>query len=633
MKYTYLLVLTWLWLCLFESASAQTIKSINVEPDDKLINQGVNISIDFTSEKKPWCGLRVDWGNGKTQPVRVGHDGDEGAPTSPIKLSNTYSTAGKYNISVKGELLIRGLTGTATPCEVKASPTEILVVDPETDTKYIAKSWASYLSALPPLHLQCMQVGLAVSDIKYEAIDDSGKPVSMNSPVSKRVIERCQHFVKAIHPKPNVPCKIKGEMGFLDTVCDQAYGQKMEDGSFKTFNIEEAIKLHIQSKSWVVVQRETQSGKETRLANEAVMKEKEKQRVLELERQKAAQLKALKEADEQRALEAERQKAAELKTKKDAEEALLRIWRDAGFAPSQFPYCPQNGEFNNCFGSGKDASGNEYFGEFKSNALVGRGIVIYSNHDRYIGYYDGGRNGEGIYYYLAESENKGMIFVGQYKNEIQKGLGIYFDRNGNVFESGMYDHKLIEFKYVDPGTFTRIPSGKIPVISADARLKIQIKQATIAKEQAERQRAAVQAAQEAREREEKRRSEIAAEEQRLRDEYAKKYPYGSPEELGRCYAVIQWKIKYKTSSLKDGEIRFLQKVKDRLPALDNAVERSRPACLSVGNGYPFLDCMRGELKQDEYDYFFGHETALASFQKDSFNFEAIQGLVCNKLFQ
>ena len=279
MKYTYLLLLA--WLCLFQSAFAQTMKSINIEGGDNLINQSININIEFTSDKKPWCGLRVDWGNGKSQPVRVGHDGDEGAPSSPIRLSNVYNAPGKYNISLKGELLIRGLTGTATPCEVKVAPAEVLVVDPETDTKYIEKSWTSYLGALPPLHLQCMQVGLAASDIKYEAAAEGDKLVSMNAPGSKRVMERCQTFTKAIHPKPNVACRVKGDMGLQESVCDQVYGQKMDDGNFRTLTVEETIKLHIQSKPWILGQRETPAGKENRLANEIMLREKEKQRILD----------------------------------------------------------------------------------------------------------------------------------------------------------------------------------------------------------------------------------------------------------------------------------------------------------------------------------------------------------------
>ena len=472
MKFSYFLVLTCIGV--FQSASAQTMKAINLEPGDKLINQGVSISIDFTSEKKPWCGLRVDWGNGKSQPVRVGHDGEEGAPTSPIKLSNTYNTAGKYNISVKGELLIRGLAGTALPCEIKANSAEVVVIDPETDTKYIEKSWTSYLGVLPPLQLQCMQVGLAASDIKYEARVESDQLLNMNAPGSKRVMERCQTFVKAIHPKPNVACRVKGDIGFQESVCDQLYGQQMDDGNFRTITMEEAIKLHIQSKPWILGQRETLDGKESRLANEMILKEKEKQL----------------------ALEAERQKAAEVKAKKDAEEALLRMWKDTGFAVSPLPPCPLN-EFNNCFGSGKDSKGNEYIGEFKNNVLFAKGIINYKNGDRYVGEFNKTLNGEGIYYFLKEDKSKGIIFVGQYRDGVQRGNGIYFDRNGGVIESGLYENTLIEYRYVDPATFTRIPAGKIPIISSDARLKIESNQAEIAKKQAEDQRAAALAREEA----------------------------------------------------------------------------------------------------------------------------------------
>ena len=135
-----------IWIFFFQAVPAQTIKTINLESGDKLINQGVNINIDFTSEKKPWCGLRVDWGNGKSQPVRVGHDGEEGAPTSPIKLSNVYNSVGKYNITVKGELLIRGLTGTAMPCEVKTSATEVVVIDPANEIAIKEKERQSAVS-------------------------------------------------------------------------------------------------------------------------------------------------------------------------------------------------------------------------------------------------------------------------------------------------------------------------------------------------------------------------------------------------------------------------------------------------------------------------------------------------------
>ena len=446
------------------------MKAINLEAGDKLINQGVNISIDFTSEKKPWCGLRVDWGNGKSQPVRVGHDGDEGAPTSPIKLSNTYNTPGKYNIIVKGELLVRGLTGTALPCEVKTSAAEVVVIDPVADSQFIQKAWSSYFASLEsrPLQLQCVKIGIPILGVKNESIVAGDKLTSIETPVAKTLIERCLAFQQAKKPEINVSCKIASGNNYFDTNCDGYYAEKQADGALKSITIEDAITLQVQGKSWVVGLQETESGKAARLAAEIAMKEKEKQR----------------------ALEAERQKAAELKAKKDAQEALLLRWKDTGFAVSPLPPCPLNGKFHNCFGSGKDSNGNEYIGEMKNNSLVGLGIVIYNNGDRYVGEYDGGRNGEGISYYLIEDEKKAVMFVGQYKNNLINGSGIHFDRSGNVIESGIYQSNLIEYRYIDPATFTRIPAGKIPVISADARLKIERKQAEIVKERTEKLRIA-----------------------------------------------------------------------------------------------------------------------------------------------
>jgi len=481
MKYGYFLVLTWLGL--FQSASAQTMKAINLEAGDKLINQAVNISIDFTSEKKPWCGLRVDWGNGKSQPVRVGHDGDEGAPTSPIKLSNTYTTAGKYNIIVKGELLVRGLTGTALPCEVKTSAAEVVVIDPVADSQFIQKAWSSYFASLEsrPLQLQCVKIGIPILGVKNESTVAGDKLTSMETPIAKTLIERCLAFQQAKKPEINASCKIASGNNYFDSNCDGYYAEKQADGALKSITIEDAITLQVQGKSWIIGLQETEAGKSTRLTNEIAVKEKEKQL----------------------ALEAERRRAAELKAKKDAQEALLLIWKDTGFAVSPLPPCPLNGKFHNCFGSGKDSNENEYIGEMKNNSLVGPGIVIYKNGDRYVGYYDGGRNGEGITYYHTEDEKNAILFVGQYKDNVTYGSGIYFDRNGKVVESGRYEGGLIEYRFVDPATFSRIPAAKIPVISADARLKIERKQAEIVKERTEKIRIAALAEQMAAEKAEK----------------------------------------------------------------------------------------------------------------------------------
>lgn len=241
-----------------------------------------------------------------------------------------------------------------------------------------------------------------------------------------------------------------------------------------------------------------------KLANE-ISKEAEKEleqlRLLLAEKEKAAHLAEEtrtkeREKEKQRVLEAERKQAAELQAKKEAEDLILRMWKETGFATGRLPSCPLRGELNDCFGSRKDSLGNEYLGEFEHGELVGRGIVIYKNGDRYVGEYNKGINGQGIYYFSSPGF-QGTIYVGEFRDNIQSGNGIYFNAGGTVVESGLYSENLIEYRFVDPAIFTRIPFEKIPVISSAARAAIESKQAEIAKKQVEDQRAAALAREEA----------------------------------------------------------------------------------------------------------------------------------------
>jgi hypothetical protein len=117
---------------------------------------------------------------------------------------------------------------------------------------------------------------LPLLDVKYEVTTEADKLTSMNAPSSKRVMDQCQVFAKAVHPKPNIPCKIKGSTGPQDSICDQSYAQKMDDGNLTPITVEDAVKLQFQSKPWTLTQTETQAGKEARLASEISIREKEK---------------------------------------------------------------------------------------------------------------------------------------------------------------------------------------------------------------------------------------------------------------------------------------------------------------------------------------------------------------------
>jgi hypothetical protein len=290
----------------FQPAFAQTMNSLNIDPGEKLLNQSIRVSIDFTSEKKPACGLRVNWGDGRSQTLRVGHDGEEGAPTSPINLNIIYGSPGKYNIEIKGEYLRRGL-GSVGACDVKANAVTVAVVDSETDQKYIEKSWAEYLAKLSPMQLQCTRVGATFLGIKFQAISSDEKLVGMNAINPKQLIDRCNEFEKESHPKTNVPCKISGDMGRQDSMCDLVYVQKTENGKLKAISIEETIKLQVQGQPWLLGQRETSAGKSERLFRETEIKirQVEDQRLFDdLAKQQAAEKERKQlERDRQRVLD------------------------------------------------------------------------------------------------------------------------------------------------------------------------------------------------------------------------------------------------------------------------------------------------------------------------------------------
>jgi len=172
-------------------------------------------------------------------------------------------------------------------------------------------------------------------------------------------------------------------------------------------------------------------------------------------------------------------------------ESILRTWKDSGFEESPLPFCSLTGVANNCLAAAEDGAGTKYVGEFKNDRPSGRVVVTYKKGDKYVGDFDNGPNGQGIFYYLvkgsllADNPYEGWIFVGEFKNGLRKGNGIFFNQKGDVVESGVYDggrgdNILKEYRYVDPATFNRIPANKIPVISADARALIEKKQAEIA---------------------------------------------------------------------------------------------------------------------------------------------------------
>lgn len=87
------------------------------------------VMVEFKSDKSPWCGLNISWGNGEEQDLRIG---DDDKKTSPLTLTRTYPSPGLYTIVPKGKYLQRGLKS-ASACDVSARPIQITVFDPAAE--------------------------------------------------------------------------------------------------------------------------------------------------------------------------------------------------------------------------------------------------------------------------------------------------------------------------------------------------------------------------------------------------------------------------------------------------------------------------------------------------------------------
>ena len=111
------------------AATASTVSRVDVEPRRADVNKPVAVNLSFATEDVS-CGLKVDWGNGKVDKVRVGKDHQL---RPPYTLENVYSSTGSFKVVVTGEMLLRGLRSVG-PCDVSVAHV-VQVIDPLVEAK------------------------------------------------------------------------------------------------------------------------------------------------------------------------------------------------------------------------------------------------------------------------------------------------------------------------------------------------------------------------------------------------------------------------------------------------------------------------------------------------------------------
>jgi len=111
------------------SSNAGTVSKVEIDPMRTDLNKSVSVKLQFASEDVS-CGLKIDWGNGKVEKLRVGKDQQLKAP---YLIENVYQAAGSFRVVVSGELIARGLK-TLFPCDVSFSET-LQITDPVVEAR------------------------------------------------------------------------------------------------------------------------------------------------------------------------------------------------------------------------------------------------------------------------------------------------------------------------------------------------------------------------------------------------------------------------------------------------------------------------------------------------------------------
>ena len=78
------------------SLSAQTLTDVKLDPAQGLAGQNVTAAISLDVENNANCGLKVHWGDGATQEIKV-----TDKASVPYKASHTYAKGGDFQVMIE----------------------------------------------------------------------------------------------------------------------------------------------------------------------------------------------------------------------------------------------------------------------------------------------------------------------------------------------------------------------------------------------------------------------------------------------------------------------------------------------------------------------------------------------------
>jgi serine/threonine protein kinase len=124
----------------------------------------------------------------------------------------------------------------------------------------------------------------------------------------------------------------------------------------------------------------------------------------------------------------------------------IYIWPDGERYIGEFKDNKKDG-----LGTFINSDGRRYVGEWKNDDLNGRGTFLLSDGEKYFGKWRNGKNGQGTHFFPD-----GRKEIGEFKEGRLHGLGIKYNTNGGIEESGIYENnQLVKSEPVDPNSFSR----------------------------------------------------------------------------------------------------------------------------------------------------------------------------------
>ncbi len=78
------------------AAQAQTLSGVKVEPAAAKVGEPVKITVSFEPNETPNCGLRIHFGDGQVEKVKINK-----ASEMPYIITRSYPAAGQYKVDIE----------------------------------------------------------------------------------------------------------------------------------------------------------------------------------------------------------------------------------------------------------------------------------------------------------------------------------------------------------------------------------------------------------------------------------------------------------------------------------------------------------------------------------------------------